>query len=101
MTAQTEEQIKKNITDFILSAISILDLDDDDLIFESGIVNSLFAVQLMTFLEKTFQIEVTMDDLEIENFKSINAATAFVVKKKGQTTWHYPGLVQYAGRYYD
>ena len=78
MTAQTEEQIKKTIKDFILSAINIVGLDDDDHLFESGIVNSLFAVQLMTFLEKTFNIEVTMDDLDIENFKSINAATDFV-----------------------
>jgi len=83
MTALTEEQIKKTITDFILSAISIADLNDDDHLFESGIVNSLFAVQLMTFLEKTFTIEVTMDDLDIKNFKSINASTAFVVRKNG------------------
>ena len=83
MTAQTEEQIKQTITDFILSAISIADLKDDDHLFETGLVNSLFAVQLMTFLEKTFTIEVTMDDLDIENFKSINASTAFVVRKNG------------------
>ena len=86
MTAYTEAQIRKTITDFILSAISIADLGDDDHLFESGIVNSLFAVQLMTFLEKTFNIEVTMDDLDIENFKSINATTAFVVKKNGHAS---------------
>ena len=60
------------------------DLDDDDNLFESGIVNSLFAVQLMTFIEKTFAIEVEMDDLDIENFKSLNATTAFVVRKNGR-----------------
>ena len=53
-------------------------------LFETGIVNSLFAVQLMTFIEKTFQIEVGMDDLDIENFKSINATAAFVMKKNGR-----------------
>jgi len=46
-------------------------------------VNSLFAVQLMTFLEKIFVVEIGMDDLDIENFKSINATTAFVMRKKG------------------
>jgi acyl carrier protein len=58
-------------------------LDDDDNLFESGLVNSLFAVQLMTFIEKTFAIEVGMEDLDIENFKSLNAAAAFVVRKNG------------------
>jgi len=35
----------------------------------------------MTFIEKTFAIEVAMDDLDIENFKSLNATTAFVLKR--------------------
>ena len=73
--------IKEAVRNFILSSISIANLDDDDNLFESGIVNSLFAVQLMTFIEKTFSIEVGMDDLDIENFKSLNATAAFVVKK--------------------
>jgi acyl carrier protein len=59
-------------------------LDDDADLFASGIVNSLFAVQLMTFVEKTFAIEVDMDDLDIENFKSLDATTAFVLRKKGR-----------------
>ena len=73
--------IKEAVKRFILSSINIAHLDDDANLFESGIVNSLFAVQLMTFIEKTFAIEVGMDDLDIENFKSLNAATAFVVRK--------------------
>ena len=84
MSTEEENSIKETVKRFILSSITITDLDDDDNLFESGIVNSLFAVQLMTFIEKTFAIEVGMDDLDIENFKSLNAATAFVVKKNGR-----------------
>jgi acyl carrier protein len=58
------------------------DLDNDLDIFESGMVNSLFAIELMTFLEKSFDIKVTMDDLDMENFKSVNAASLFVQQKK-------------------
>jgi acyl carrier protein len=84
MSTAEENGIKETVKRFILSSIAIADLDDDDNLFESGIVNSLFAVQLMTFIEKTFAIEVEMDDLDIENFKSLNAATAFVVRKNGR-----------------
>jgi len=84
MSTEEENRIKETVKRFILSSIAITDLDDDDNLFESGIVNSLFAVQLMTFIEKTFAIEVEMDDLDIENFKSLNAATAFIVKKNGR-----------------
>ena len=76
--------IKETVKSFILSSISIPNWDDDDNLFESGIVNSLFAVQLMTFLEQTFAIEVAMDDLDMENFKSLNATTAFVLQKNGR-----------------
>ena len=67
-----------------MSSINATHVDDDVDLFESGIVNSLFAVQLMTFIEKTFAIEVETDDLDIENLKSLNATTAFVLRKNGR-----------------
>ena len=81
--AEDEKKVRETVTNFLLSSINIANLNNDDNLFESGIVNSLFAVQLMTFLEKTFVLEIGMDDLDIENFKSVNATTAFVVRKKG------------------
>jgi len=80
---EEEKKVRETVTKFLLSSINIAKLSDEDNLFESGIVNSLFAVQLMTFLEKTFSIEVGMDDLDIENFKSVAATTAFVSRKKG------------------
>ena len=79
--AEVTNLVKASIKDFILDSINIPDLDDDDNLFESGIVNSLFAVQLITYLEKSFSIEVTMEDLDIENFQSINSTSSFVVQK--------------------
>ena len=84
LNAGQENGVKESVKRFILSSINITHLGDDDNLFESGIVNSLFTVQLMTFIEKTFAIEVGMDDLDIDNFKSLNAATAFVLKKSGR-----------------
>ena len=79
-----EIAVKESVRRFILSSIAIPHLKDDDDLFESGIVNSLFAVQLMTYVEKAFSIEVSMEDLDIENFKSLNATTAFILKKNEQ-----------------
>ena len=84
VNAGVENGIRETVKQFILRSINLPHLDDDDNLFESGIVNSLFAVQLMTFVEKNFAIEVEMDDLDIENFKSLNATTAFVVRKNGK-----------------
>ena len=76
--------IKETVREFISSSINIAGVNDDENLFESGIVNSLFAVQLMTFIEKTFAIEVGPEDLDVENFKSLNAMTAFVLRKLEQ-----------------
>jgi methoxymalonate biosynthesis acyl carrier protein len=83
MTVADATGVRDTIRGFIQRSISVPGLDDDANLFESGIVNSLFAVQLMTFIEKQFSIEVGMDDLDIENFKSLNATTAFVLRKNG------------------
>lgn len=81
MSNLQEASVRETVKRFIFDSVRIPHLGDDDNLFQTGIVNSLFAVQLMTFIEKTFAIEVGIDDLEIENFKSLNAATAFVLRK--------------------
>jgi acyl carrier protein len=81
MSPEQQNGIRETVKRFIARASNVPALDDDDDLFETGLVNSLFAVQLMTFLEKTYAIDVGLDDLDIENFKSVNATTAFVVHK--------------------
>lgn len=81
MTPSDSNLVKEAIRAFIQSSINLDGLGDDENLFESGIVNSLFAIQLMTFIERTFEIEVGTDDLDIENFKSIDATAAFVARK--------------------
>jgi acyl carrier protein len=84
MNTESIQSTKDTIKNFILESVNIPNLQDDDNLFESGIVNSLFAIQLMTFLEKSFNIEVTMDDLSMDNFQSITATSLFVEKKRGK-----------------
>lgn len=81
MTPTDPNRIKESIRHFIAGSVAVPQLDDDANLFESGIVNSLFAVQLMTFVERTFGIEVAPEDLDIENFKSLNATAAFVQRR--------------------
>jgi acyl carrier protein len=81
MTTIDLSQIKEIVRGFINNSINIDTLGDDANLFESGLINSLFAIQLTTFVERQFGIEVGMDDLSIENFKSINATAAFVTRK--------------------
>jgi len=58
-------------------------IGDDDDIFAMGLVNSLFAMQLLAFVEREFAIVAEREDLDIRNFCSIAALTAFVETKLG------------------
>jgi acyl carrier protein len=80
MSANDPNHVKQIIRNFINDSINIDTLGDDENLFESGLINSLFAVQLMTFIERKFGFEIGMDDLDIENFKSISATAAFVAR---------------------
>ena len=83
MRIEVESEIRAKVASFLRNSVNLPELKDDDDLFDTGIVNSLFAVQLITFLEKTFDIEVGSDDLDIHNFESINATAAFVMRKNG------------------
>jgi methoxymalonate biosynthesis acyl carrier protein len=67
-----------------LSSVIPLAIEDDEDIFELGLVDSLFAIQLVAFVEKEFSITAEPTDLDISNFCSIAALTCFVERKVGE-----------------
>lgn len=72
----------RSISAFLLRHIRKEELGPDEDIFAAGYVNSLFALQLIQFVEKTFSIRVDDVDLEMENFRSIRAIDRFVQRKR-------------------
>jgi len=61
-------------------------LKEDDDIFAIGFVNSLFAMQLVLFMEKTFDIKIGSTDLDLNNFRSIRAMVQFIDRKSAEAT---------------
>ena len=56
-------------------------LTDDEDIFATGYVNSMFAMQLVQFVEGEFGIAVESEDLELDNFRTVDAIAALVERK--------------------
>jgi methoxymalonate biosynthesis acyl carrier protein len=54
---------------------------DSEDVFASGLVNSLFAMQLVLHVETRFGITVDGADLDLRNFRSVEAIAAFVARK--------------------
>lgn len=74
---------KPRIREFLSRYIRNQDLQDDTDIFASGFVTSLFAMQIVLFLEGEFGITLDSDDLRLDNFRSIDALATLVARKNG------------------
>ncbi|MCK5136246.1 MAG: acyl carrier protein [Bacteroidales bacterium] len=59
----------------------IKSLTSDTMLFVEGIFDSMGFVLLLDFLEENYQIVTDDEDLIEENFESIDAITAFVLRK--------------------
>ncbi len=73
--------IKDNVRRFIQRFVSGKDFKDDTNIFEKGMVNSLFAMQLVSFVEKEYDITVENEDIDMENFKDVNSIVKMIESK--------------------
>jgi len=79
MTTITDD-VRAHIQRFIRGRFPGAELADDQDIFSLGFVNSLFAMELVLFIEKHFGIRIPNDDLDIANFRSVGAMSTLVAR---------------------
>ena len=74
--------IREKIRDLIQKNLVMEDegteLKDSENIFETGFVNSLFAMKLVTFIEDEFDIFIENDELNIGNFSTVDKIVSFI-----------------------
>ncbi len=75
------QAIVSTVRQFLEEYIRVEKFENDENIFAKKYVNSLFAMQLILFIEKSFGVKVENEDLDIDNFSSVNAITDFVSSK--------------------
>ena len=75
------DEIKVKVRGFLARFFRKHELADDEDIFALGFINSLFAMQLVMFLEKEFAVRIENKDLDFSNFKTINSIADLVIKK--------------------
>ena len=77
--------IKEKIRDLIQKNLVMenegAELKHSDNIFEMGYVNSLFAMKLVTFVEDEFEVFIENDELNIENFSTVDKIVSFIEGK--------------------
>lgn len=73
-TAVTERRLFRLFEDKLNLAVPEAETD----LFETGALDSLMFVDLLFHMEMEFNVKVSLDDLEIENFQSIGRIAEFI-----------------------
>ena len=72
---------KIKIREFLARFFRNHDLKNDEDIFALGFVNSLLAMQLVQFVEKEFSVTIEDEDLDLDNFRTIDDIDALIGRK--------------------
>jgi methoxymalonate biosynthesis acyl carrier protein len=79
ITSLTGESIESALTEFLADKVKADVAADQDL-FGSGLVSSMFAMQLVVHLESTYDIAIIGPELKLDNFRTIRAMAALVLR---------------------
>ena len=71
-------EVSSQIHGFIAGRYPEIEIGVEDDIFALGFINSLFAMELVMFVEKNFGFTVRNDELRIDNFRTIRAMADLV-----------------------
>ena len=81
----TEATIKNFIIDNLLSGSDRTNVESDEPLVNSGIVDSLGMLRLITFIEEQFDLEVGDADVGDENFETLSRLATFVDRKLAES----------------
>lgn len=77
--ALTSAAIEKDLTGFLEGRTRVpvtIDLD----LFASGTISSMFAMELVVYLEQAFGVEIGGRDLRMDNFRTVAAMSSLVLR---------------------
>ena len=75
----TAEAIEDALLCFLTERLKTAVAPDQDL-FSSGLVSSMFAMQLVVHLEESYDIAIIGPELKLDNFRTVQAMTRLVLR---------------------
>lgn len=80
MTEQhTPEAIEQDLLGFVETRTKTTVPPTQDL-FATGLVSSMFAMELVVYLEQNFQVAIVGPDLKMDNFRTVERMTELVLR---------------------
>jgi acyl carrier protein len=74
-------KVRQYISENILMTAAAADLTDDASLLQRSVLDSTGVLELVTFLEDTFNIKVADEEMLPDNLDSLNKIAAYVQRK--------------------
>ena len=78
MVATDNEILHAQLRGFFSEKLSVEISSVDANLIQTGILDSLALVELLAYVEKEFETEISLDDIDIEDFHSIARIAEYV-----------------------
>jgi methoxymalonate biosynthesis acyl carrier protein len=75
----TTEVIEEALLGFLTERVKT-EVEPDQDLFASGLVSSMFAMQLVVHLEESYDIAIIGPELKLDNFRTVQAMTSLVLR---------------------
>jgi len=72
------DNAKEQIIAFIKGRYPQAEISESEDTFQLGFINSLFAMELVMFVEKSFGVTIPNEELRIDNFRTANSMSDLV-----------------------
>lgn len=77
-----KEQIRRYVAENLLFSDNGFELDNDESFLEAGVVDSLGVLELVTFVEDNFDVQVADEEIVPDNFDSVNRLADYISLKR-------------------
>ena len=78
-------ELSAKLKNFIISEVNpdlgLTEIGDDEPLIEAGIVDSLGVLKIMSFLDEAFGIDLSSEEIKLDNFKTVRTICSLVEKQ--------------------
>jgi len=75
------DSLGDKIKDYLEDTLLIGDISNDTPLIDGGFIDSIQILELALFIEETFGVTLVAEDMQVENFASIDAIVVYVSQK--------------------
>ena len=80
------DEYNTSIKEFIMTEVNpdlhLERIEDDEPLIESGIVDSLGVLKILAFLDEKFGIDLSSDEIKLENFKDVRSICDLIARQR-------------------